>query len=51
MRGIVSLAAALALPTVMPEWPAFPARDLIIFLTFFVIADHADRPGPDAGSH
>jgi CPA1 family monovalent cation:H+ antiporter len=31
MRGIVSLAAALALPE------AFPARDLIIFLTFSVI--------------
>lgn len=31
MRGIVSLAAALALPE------AFPARDLIIFLTFCVI--------------
>ena len=31
MRGIVSLAAALALP------PQFPHRDLIIFLTFCVI--------------
>jgi monovalent cation/hydrogen antiporter len=31
MRGIVSLAAALALP------PEFPHRDLIIFLTFCVI--------------
>ncbi len=31
MRGIVSLAAALALP------PEFPFRDLIIFLTFCVI--------------
>jgi monovalent cation/hydrogen antiporter len=38
MRGIVSLAAALALPTVMPNGQPFPARDLIIFLTFFVIA-------------
>ena len=38
MRGIVSLAAALALPTVLPNGDAFPARDLIIFLTFFVIA-------------
>jgi len=38
MRGIVSLAAALALPTVLPNGEAFPARDLIIFLTFFVIA-------------
>lgn len=38
MRGIVSLAAALALPTVLPGGEAFPARDLIIFLTYFVIA-------------
>jgi CPA1 family monovalent cation:H+ antiporter len=38
MRGIVSLAAALALPTTMPDGQPFPARDLIIFLTFFVIA-------------
>ena len=38
MRGIVSLAAALALPTALPGGEAFPARDLIIFLTFAVIA-------------
>lgn len=38
MRGIVSLAAALALPVALPNGEAFPARDLIIFLTFFVIA-------------
>jgi Na+/H+ antiporter len=38
MRGIVSLAAALALPAVLPNGEPFPARDLIIFLTFFVIA-------------
>lgn len=38
MRGIVSLAAALALPTTLPDGAPFPARDLIIFLTFFVIA-------------
>ena len=38
MRGIVSLAAALALPTTLPGGQPFPARDLIIFLTFFVIA-------------
>ena len=36
MRGVVSLAAALALPTVARGEP-FPARDLIIFLTFCVI--------------
>jgi CPA1 family monovalent cation:H+ antiporter len=38
MRGIVSLAAALAIPTVLPNGEPFPARNLIIFLTFFVIA-------------
>jgi len=38
MRGIVSLAAALALPNTLPNGDPFPARDLIIFLTFFVIA-------------
>jgi CPA1 family monovalent cation:H+ antiporter len=38
MRGIVSLAAALALPETLPNGAPFPARDLIIFLTFFVIA-------------
>jgi CPA1 family monovalent cation:H+ antiporter len=37
MRGIVSLAAALALPEVLPEGSPFPYRDLIIFLTFIVI--------------
>lgn len=36
--GIVSLAAALALPATLPNGEAFPARDLIIFITFFVIA-------------
>jgi CPA1 family monovalent cation:H+ antiporter len=38
MRGIVSLAAALALPATLPNGESFPARDLIIFITFFVIA-------------
>lgn len=38
MRGIVSLAAALALPATLPGGAPFPHRDLIIFLTFFVIA-------------
>src|SRR2546429_140326 len=38
MRGILSLAAALALPVETPEGGAFPYRDLIIFLTFAVIA-------------
>ena len=38
MRGIVSLAAALALPATLPGGDPFPYRDLIIFLTFVVIA-------------
>ncbi|MFM8740850.1 MAG: Na+/H+ antiporter [Cytophagales bacterium] len=37
MRGVVSLAAALALPIVFADGTAFPNRDLIIFLTFAVI--------------
>lgn len=38
MRGIVSLAAALALPLTLPDGEPFPQRDLIVFLSFFVIA-------------
>jgi CPA1 family monovalent cation:H+ antiporter len=37
MRGIVSLAAALALPLALPGGAPFPHRDLIIFITFAVI--------------
>ncbi len=37
MRGVVSLAAALALPERLEDGTAFPARDLILFLTFAVI--------------
>jgi CPA1 family monovalent cation:H+ antiporter len=37
MRGVVSLAAALALPFNTAIGFPFPARDLIIFLTFVVI--------------
>ncbi len=36
MRGVVSLAAALALPITLNNLP-FPNRDMIIFLTFSVI--------------
>jgi len=38
MRGIVSLAAALALPVTLANGAPFPYRDLVIFLTFAVIA-------------
>jgi CPA1 family monovalent cation:H+ antiporter len=37
MRGVVSLAAALALPLTAAQDSPFPGRDLIIFLTFVVI--------------
>jgi CPA1 family monovalent cation:H+ antiporter len=37
MRGVVSLAAALALPRTLPDGSPFPERDLLIFLTFAVI--------------
>ncbi len=37
MRGVVSLAAALALPLTLPGGQEFPHRDLLIFLTFCVI--------------
>jgi monovalent cation/hydrogen antiporter len=37
MRGAVSLAAALAIPLETDAGTPFPARDLIIFLTFCVI--------------
>ena len=37
MRGVVSLAAALALPLELKSGAPFPERDLVIFLTFSVI--------------
>src|SRR5260370_19390973 len=37
MRGVVSLAAALALPTDLGDGRPLPARNLIIFLAFCVI--------------
>jgi monovalent cation/hydrogen antiporter len=37
VRGIVSLAAALALPLMTPSGEPFPHRDLILLLTFWVI--------------
>jgi CPA1 family monovalent cation:H+ antiporter len=37
MRGVVSLAAALALPLTVASGEAFPGRDLILFHTFAVI--------------
>ncbi|MFC5410306.1 Na+/H+ antiporter [Larkinella bovis] len=37
MRGVVSLAAALAIPLTLPDGNAFPHRALILFITFVVI--------------
>jgi len=37
MRGVVSLAAALALPMTMADGTPFPQREMIVFLTFCVI--------------
>jgi monovalent cation/hydrogen antiporter len=37
MRGVVSLAAAFALPLTLTNGHAFPGRDYILFLTFCVI--------------
>ena len=37
MRGVVSMAAALAIPLALPDGSAFPHRNLIIYLTFCVI--------------
>lgn len=37
MRGVVSLAAALAIPRTLPDGTPFPGRDLILFFTFCLI--------------
>ncbi len=37
MRGVVSLASALAIPLVLSDGKPFPHRDLILFITFAVI--------------
>ncbi|NYD39836.1 Na+/H+ antiporter [Actinomycetospora corticicola] len=38
MRGAVSLAAVLTIPIALPDGRPFPQRDLIVFVTFVVIA-------------
>lgn len=37
MRGVVSLAAALAIPVTLDDGSAFPQRNLILFITFVAI--------------
>jgi Na+/H+ antiporter len=38
MRGTVTLAGALSIPFLLPDGSPFPARDIVIFLAFGVIA-------------
>lgn len=37
MRGVIALAAAIALPQALPDGSPFPQRNMIIFLAFVVI--------------
>src|SRR5260370_36642594 len=37
MRGVISLAAAFALPFVLPNGNPFPGRNYVLFFTFCVI--------------
>ena len=37
MRGIVSLAAAMAIPLTLPSGEPFPFRDLLVFLSYVVV--------------
>lgn len=37
MRGVVSLAAALSIPTLLPNGEIFPHRNIILFVTFVTI--------------
>jgi monovalent cation/hydrogen antiporter len=37
MRGVVSLASALAIPVLMADGKEFPERDLVLFISFVVI--------------
>lgn len=37
MRGVVTLAAAMALPDSLPDGTAFPQRNLVVFLAFSVV--------------
>lgn len=37
MRGVVSLASALAIPVTLADGKEFPERDLVLFISFMVI--------------
>jgi len=45
MRGVVSMAAALALPLALPDGTPFPHRNLIIYLSFLCDIIHAGITG------
>ena len=45
MRGVVSLATALALPAALPDGQPFPERDLLVFLDVLRDPGHPGRPG------
>lgn len=47
IRGVVSLAAALSLPILLPDGTPFPERNLIIYLTFCVILSTLVLLGPN----
>ncbi len=49
MRGIVSLAAALALPLALTDGSPFPGRNLLVFLAFVVIFVTLVVPGLTLG--
>ncbi len=50
MRGIVTLATALALPMARGDVPAFPYRDLVIAAAFAVVLGTLVRPGDHPGA-
>ncbi len=49
MRGVVSLAAAIALPLTTVDGRPFPRRDLVLFLVFVVILSTLLLQGPTYG--
>src|ERR1700757_134009 len=47
-RGVLSLAAAVSLPYVLPDGRMFPQRSMIIYLAFCLIMTTLVVPGVDA---
>ena len=50
MRGIVTLAAAFALPETLPNGDIFPFRDLVLITAFAVVLGTLDSARPDVAS-